>query len=32
MLTNIHPKLPVRDMASTRTFYQNQLGFNIEGD
>ncbi|MFZ9387257.1 MAG: bleomycin resistance protein [Chitinophagaceae bacterium] len=32
MLTKIHPKLPMRAMASTRTYYQKQLGFNIQGD
>jgi catechol 2,3-dioxygenase-like lactoylglutathione lyase family enzyme len=32
MLTNIHPKIPMRDKAATRDFYQNQLGFQEYGD
>lgn len=31
MLTNIHPKLPMRDKAATRDFYINQLGFQEFG-
>lgn len=27
MLTNIHPKLPMRDKALTRKYYVEQLGF-----
>lgn len=27
MLTNIHPKLPMRNKAITRDYYLNQLGF-----
>lgn len=32
MLTNIHPKLPMRDKAITRDFYVKKLGFQIFGD
>ncbi len=31
MLTEIHPKLPMRDKAVTRDFYLNQLGFQDIG-
>src|SRR5690349_2800299 len=31
MLTDIHPKLPMRDKAVTRAFYIDQLGFQIFG-
>jgi len=31
MLTNIHPKLPMRDKIRTRDFYLNQLGFSEFG-
>lgn len=31
MLTHIHPKLPMRDKASTREFYTRKLGFEIFG-
>ncbi|WP_264520684.1 bleomycin resistance protein [Flavobacterium sp. N1994] len=31
MLTNIHPKLPMRDKAITREYYINQLGFHEFG-
>ncbi len=31
MLTEIHPKLPMRDKAITRDFYINQLGFEEFG-
>ena len=31
MLTDIHPKLPMRDKALTRDFYINKLGFNEFG-
>lgn len=27
MLTNIHPKLPMRDKTATKDFYLNKLGF-----
>jgi hypothetical protein len=32
MLTNINPKLPMRDKGVTRDFYVNQLGFVEIGD
>jgi hypothetical protein len=32
MLTEIHPKLPMRDKAVTKAYYINQLGFDIIGD
>lgn len=32
MLTNIHPKLPMRDKTATRHFYINKLGFREFGD
>ena len=31
MLTDIHPKLPMRDKAKTKEFYLNQLGFKEFG-
>ncbi|MEL7531993.1 MAG: VOC family protein [Bacteroidota bacterium] len=31
MLTDINPKLPMRDKAITRDFYKNQLGFEEFG-
>lgn len=31
MLTDIHPKLPMRNKAKTREFYLNQLGFQEFG-
>lgn len=31
MLTDIHPKLPMRDKAITRAYYVNQLGFKVFG-
>lgn len=31
MLTDIHPKLPMRNKAKTRSFYINQLGFTEFG-
>lgn len=31
MLTDIHPKLPMRDKKVTRDFYSNQLGFGELG-
>ncbi len=31
MLTDIHPKLPMRNKAITRDFYVNQLGFHDIG-
>lgn len=27
MLTDIHPKLPMRDKTATRNFYSNKLAF-----
>jgi catechol 2,3-dioxygenase-like lactoylglutathione lyase family enzyme len=32
MLTDIHPKLPMRDKAITKDFYLNKLGFQEFGD
>lgn len=32
MLTNIHPKLPMRDKTVTREFYMNQLNFQQFGN
>ena len=32
MLTDIHPKLPMRDKRATRDFYINQLGFHELGN
>ncbi|GAB5554561.1 MAG: hypothetical protein Sapg2KO_41520 [Saprospiraceae bacterium] len=32
MLTNIHPKLPMRDQSITRQYYVNQLGFQQIGE
>ena len=32
MLTDIHPKLPMRDKVTTRHFYVHQLGFREFGD
>ncbi len=32
MLTDIHPKFPMRDKALTKHFYLNNLGFNVLGD
>ena len=31
MLTDINPKLPMRDKNMTREFYQNRLGFRVYG-
>lgn len=31
MLTDIHPKLPMRDKIKTKDFYLNQLGFQAFG-
>lgn len=31
MLTDINPKLPMRDKAATRDFYINTLGFQVFG-
>lgn len=31
MLTNIHPKIPMRDMRISKAFYIDQLGFNQVG-
>lgn len=32
MLTDIHPKLPMRDKSVTRDFYLNKLGFKVFGN
>ncbi len=32
MLTEINPKLPMRNKAATKDFYVNKLGFQILGD
>lgn len=32
MLTEINPKLPMRDKAVTKDYYVNKLGFQIFGD
>ncbi len=32
MLTDINPKLPMRNIATTKDFYINQLGFEEIGD
>jgi len=32
MLTEIHPKLPMRNKARTKDYYINQLGFKMFGD
>lgn len=32
MLTDIHPKLPMRDKSVTQDFYLNQLGFELFGN
>jgi hypothetical protein len=32
MLTEINPKLPMRDKTVTREFYLNQLGFQVFGN
>lgn len=32
MLTEIHPKLPMRDKTITTSYYVNKLGFKIYGD
>lgn len=32
MLTDIHPKLPMRDKQMTKEFYVNKLGFNEFGN
>lgn len=31
MLTDIHPKLPMRDKAKTKDYYMNELGFREIG-
>ena len=31
MLTDINPKIPMRNKQVTRAFYENKLGFNIVG-
>ena len=32
MLTEISPKLPMRDVEATREYYVNRLGFVLSGD
>jgi catechol 2,3-dioxygenase-like lactoylglutathione lyase family enzyme len=32
MLTEIHPKLPMRDKAKTKAYFINQLGFQLVGE
>ena len=32
MLTDIHPKLPMRNKVATKDYYVNQLGFMVLGD
>lgn len=32
MLTQIHPKLPMRDQTLTKEFYVDKLGFKVLGD
>lgn len=32
MLTEIHPKLPMRDKAATRAYYIDKLGFELWGN
>ena len=32
MLTQIHPKLPMRDVQRTKAYYLDALGFNLIGD
>ncbi len=32
MLTNIHPKLPMRNKEISKKFYLNNLGFQLYGD
>lgn len=32
MLTNVNPKLPMRDKTATKEFYINRLGFNEIAD
>ncbi len=32
MLTAVHPKLPMRDKATTRAYYVDQLGFTAMGE
>ena len=32
MLTDINPKLPMRDKAVTKDFYVNKLGFDVFGE
>ena len=31
MLTDINPKLPMRDKAATQDYYVNKLGFQVYG-
>lgn len=31
MITDIHPKIPMRDREQTRDFYENKLGFSYIG-
>jgi len=32
MLTQIHPKLPMRDAQRTKAYYVDTLGFDLLGD
>lgn len=32
MLTDIHPKLPMRDKTATGAYYMNHLGFQVVGN
>lgn len=32
MLSEVHPKLPMRDSQATREFYTQRLGFELIGD
>lgn len=32
MLTSVHPKLPMRDKATTQDYYTRFLGFEVVGD
>jgi hypothetical protein len=32
MLTNVNPKLPMRDKSATKEYYINKLGFELMGN
>lgn len=32
MLTEVNPKLPMRDIDATRDYYENMLGFQVQGN